>query len=75
MRWGMVLMSLLALVGGAGCPHAFGKGGTIDRAVHKDDKRRLAPPKQQEVCPSQEELDQLCAEPEDPICPIDCLEQ
>lgn len=27
---------MLVVMLGAGCPHAFGKGGTIDRAVLKD---------------------------------------
>jgi hypothetical protein len=29
------------LAGTLGCPHAFGKGGTIDNAMHKDLMERL----------------------------------
>ena len=35
---------LLWLFGLTGCPHAFGRGGTIDRAVHKDTEDNLSPP-------------------------------
>jgi hypothetical protein len=31
----------LSLVGTLGCPHAFGRGGTIDKAMLKDLKERL----------------------------------
>lgn len=27
---------MLVLLGETGCPHAFGRGGSIDRAIHKD---------------------------------------
>lgn len=36
MRWKTAGLCVLALVGSLGCPHAFGRGGTIDRAAHKD---------------------------------------
>jgi hypothetical protein len=36
MRWKTAGLCALALVGTLGCPHAFGRGGTVDRAVHKD---------------------------------------
>ncbi|KFA93022.1 hypothetical protein [Archangium violaceum] len=36
MRRGYIPLLLWVLVGGTACPHAFGKGGTIDRAVLKD---------------------------------------
>jgi hypothetical protein len=36
MRWKILGVCLLSLAGGLGCPHAFGRGGTIDKAMHKD---------------------------------------
>jgi len=32
----LMLLSLLLLAVMTGCPHAFGKGGTIDMAIRKD---------------------------------------
>ncbi len=40
MRWRSVAC-VLWLAGLTGCPHAFGRGGTIDRAVAKDVKESL----------------------------------
>jgi hypothetical protein len=38
MRWGLVLgISLLAGMGGTGCPeHLYGKGGALDDAMRED---------------------------------------
>lgn len=36
MRWLMASLWILVLAITAGCPHAFGRGGTIDRAALKD---------------------------------------
>lgn len=36
MRWKTAGVCALLLAAGLGCPHAFGRGGTIDKAVHKD---------------------------------------
>jgi hypothetical protein len=36
MRWKTAWGCALLLASALGCPHAFGRGGTIDRAVHKD---------------------------------------
>ena len=41
MRWLAVGLCTLVLAVTAGCPHAFGRGGTIDRAVHKDVMERI----------------------------------
>lgn len=30
------IAALLVFLSGTGCPHAFGRGGTIDRAIHQD---------------------------------------
>jgi hypothetical protein len=40
-RWKTVWVCALLLAGTLGCPHAFGRGGTIDRAMHKDLMERL----------------------------------
>lgn len=42
MKWKRVACALW-LAGLTGCPHAFGRGGTIDRAVAKDVKESLEP--------------------------------
>jgi hypothetical protein len=55
MRWKTAGLCALALVGTLGCPHAFGRGGTIDRATLKDLEELLDTTK----C-SQEELDDYC---------------
>jgi hypothetical protein len=41
MRGKRLWVCTLSLVGTLGCPHAFGRGGTIDRAIHKDLMERL----------------------------------
>jgi hypothetical protein len=58
------------LLGAAGCPHAFGRGGTIDRAVYKDIIENLRandcnPEKVREVC-GDEFYDACMEECEDP---------
>jgi hypothetical protein len=42
MRWKSAGLCALALVRTLGCPHAFGRGGTIDRAAHKDVRNAVA---------------------------------
>jgi hypothetical protein len=77
MRWGATLVCVLS-VGAMGCPHAFGRGGTIDRAARKDAKEVAEPSergKLKERCPPPEELEQLCEDPADAICPRECLEE
>ncbi|SET98913.1 hypothetical protein SAMN05443639_106190 [Stigmatella erecta] len=36
MRWQKAGLAILALIGTTNCPHSFGRGGTVDRAIHKD---------------------------------------
>jgi len=36
MHWKTAVLCALALAGTLGCPHAFGRDGTIDRAASKD---------------------------------------
>lgn len=42
MRWKTAWGIALLLAGSLGCPHAFGRGGTIDKAMHKDLMEQLA---------------------------------
>ena len=42
MRWKQVAC-VLWLGGLTGCPHAFGRGGSMDRAAAKDTKENLEP--------------------------------
>ncbi|WP_224244603.1 hypothetical protein [Hyalangium gracile] len=55
------------LLGLTACPHAFGREGTIDRAVHKDAEENLARPD----C-TKEVYDALCGEGKDTT--KECLE-
>jgi hypothetical protein len=58
---------LVFLMGGAlGCPHTFGRSGTLDRAAHKDAIEGI---RSQDDCPL-EDVEQFCAESPDPE---DCL--
>lgn len=41
MRWMTAGLCALALVGALGCPHSFGRGGTIDTAIHRDVRESL----------------------------------
>jgi hypothetical protein len=66
-RWMTVGLLALSLLGVLGCPHAFGRGGTIDKAIHKDVMERL---KNGRCTPN--ELDLYCSEGKDLE---DCLEQ
>jgi hypothetical protein len=66
MRWKQVA-SVLWLVGLAGCPHAFGRGGTLERAAAKDTKENLGPalPKctgqrRRELCPDGQPRSKEC---------------
>jgi hypothetical protein len=67
MRWTPVAC-VLWLAGGTGCPHAFGRGGTVDRAVAKDMEERLedypdcTPEVYQELCLSEPHDAQACLE-------------
>lgn len=42
MKWTPVVCAVW-LAGLTGCPHAFGRGGSIDRAAEKDVKENLGP--------------------------------
>jgi hypothetical protein len=68
MRWKQVAW-VLWLAGLTGCPHAFGRGGTLERAVAKDVKENAAQPlvrcsKQvlEELCPPYQEPSHECLE-------------
>jgi hypothetical protein len=68
MRWKTAGLCVLALVGSLGCPHSFGRGGTLDKAVRKDVKEGLDTQK----C-TQEELELYCDEdPDGAECLREC---
>ena len=66
-RWMTAGLCVLALGGTLGCPHAFGRGGTIDRATLKDLKEQL----KNSPCTKQQR-DLYCSEGKDLE---ECLEQ
>ncbi len=43
MHWKTAGLCALALVGTLGCPHSFGRGGTLDKAAHKDVRETFDP--------------------------------
>ena len=47
MNWRLIACSTLLLAVGTGCPHAWGRGGTIDRATAQDIDEML----HEEDCP------------------------
>ena len=60
MPWKTAVLCALALVGTLGCPHAFGRGGTVDKAAHKDVKEQLDTTR----C-NEDELKRYCGEDAD----------
>ncbi len=83
MRWQRTWVCVLSLVGLVGCLRTFGPGGALDRAMKKDQKEWMGPsstkpskpsPQSTTECPSESELDALCEDPDDEICPRECLE-
>ena len=56
MRWKAVGVFVLLLAGTLGCPHAFGRGGTIDKAMHKDLMEQL----EDGQC-SQTDIERICS--------------
>jgi hypothetical protein len=68
MKWQRVGVCIVGLMGGTGCPHAFGRGGTVDRAVLADMMELL-----RENC-TQQEIDQYCQDPRSPECQEACGE-
>ncbi len=57
MRWRAASLCVLSLVGLLGCPHSFGREGTIDRAARKDTRSSLA---EEDDCPSREQVREAC---------------
>ncbi len=83
MRWQRTWVCVLSLVGLVGCLRTFGPGGALDRAMKRDMDERLGKspglpvkPSQPrpEGCPSEEELELICEDPDDDICPRECIE-
>jgi hypothetical protein len=56
---------------GLGCPETYGVGGVIDEAVEKD-MEALAKPPDDYVCPSPEEVQRRCVDPDSETCPRKC---
>ncbi len=55
----------LLMVGTLGCPHAFGRGGTIDRAVHKDATQTARPPMDYDCPVLAQDVEEFCEEAAD----------
>ncbi|ATB27457.1 hypothetical protein MEBOL_000899 [Melittangium boletus DSM 14713] len=67
MSHGCIAAWMLVLLVGSGCPHAFGKGGTIDQAWLKDFSANASA----RGCPK-EELQEECGEQGFDGCMKDC---
>ncbi|OJT19511.1 hypothetical protein BO221_34600 [Archangium sp. Cb G35] len=72
MRRGYIPLLLWVLVGGTACPHAFGKGGTIDRAVLKDMEESVRRPKPRDCGPAT--LQAICLPEKLAECERQCWE-
>ncbi|MFE8603707.1 hypothetical protein [Archangium violaceum] len=72
MRRGYIPLLLWVLVGGTARPHAFGKGGTIDRAVLKDMEASVRPLKLTDCEPAT--LRDLCLPEKLTECERQCRE-
>jgi hypothetical protein len=68
MRWMTAGLCALSLVGALGCPHSFGRGGSIDKAVHKDVEQML----DDEGCTDQEYQDHCIPDAESEECRQAC---
>lgn len=66
MRWRTTGLCTLSLVTLTGCPDAFGRGGRIDRAAHKD-----ALELRQKYC-SDAERERFCKDRSSPTCIEHC---
>ncbi len=67
-----LLVVLLLLTVETGCPHAWGRGGTIDMALSRD----LTESRVNRPCPlSDAKWRELCVDAKNPIlagCPVEC---
>jgi hypothetical protein len=68
MRWGLLVLCALSLAALLGCPHAFGRGGTIDRAARKAIEEHAQTGK----CPPVDEVEEICIQVGDPNCLPGC---
>lgn len=68
MRWLMAWLWTLVLAMAAGCPHAFGRGGTVDRAVLKDVMERI-----HQNCTKQD-IERYCQNVESEECFAHCVD-
>lgn len=64
MRWCKALLFALVLAGLLGCPHAFRKGGAIDKAAEKDLKVWL----EKGQCPPPERVRAICDDEDEVEC-------
>jgi hypothetical protein len=67
-RWLATLLCIWVLAMTAGCPHAFGRGGTIDRAVLKDVMERI-----RQNC-TKAEIERYCQNIESEECFNHCVD-
>ncbi|HYO54331.1 hypothetical protein [Archangium sp.] len=67
LRPALLLAGFLLAAMMAGCPHAFGRGGTIDRAVLKDIHENM-----RHCSLSLEEFEKYCLIEDDERCPPSC---
>lgn len=68
MRWLTASLWIGMLAMAAGCPHAFGRGGTIDRAALKDVMENI-----QQNCTKQQ-IEQYCQNIESEECMNHCVD-
>lgn len=64
-RWKFIVLLVPLMVGTLGCPHAFGRGGSIDRAARKDTTQGARPPEVYECPLSQSDVEDFCSEQAD----------
>lgn len=62
--WKFVGLLVPLVVDALGCPHTFGRGGSVDRAVHKDTLQGARPPESYECPLSGEAVEDFCSEQE-----------
>jgi hypothetical protein len=60
--WKFIALLLPLVVGALGCPHTFGRGGSVDRAVHKDTLQGARPPESYECPLLGEDVEDFCGE-------------
>jgi hypothetical protein len=72
LAWKFIALLAPLVVGTLGCPHAFGRGGSIDPAVRKDTTQGARPPEAYECPLSRADAEDFCSEQADME---ECLER